>query len=607
MDIQHVRMRRQRSPGEELPAWDSSTDASVIRDGVQEQPASPHMMESALEIAAEPGIGTEREGVEARRLTQTSSEQGDQNPASQPGANLPSISVENADDDDDDPLTITGRMARQTRDPTYFRLQQLLARRRRRRSALVELTLVVDLIITFASLILAQQYREVLSHIVPVELHVHVWVLSDTLVLAGLVAVIWPITFSLLGLYKAGWSSDFFSPLRAMVAVGLSSFAVSAMLYFLQADRTRWFLLSFTVLDAVLVGLARMILRPLASAHGVRRRVLVVGTGRVAVDAARSVLQRKRLGFEFLGTVGPEPQPLVESLEADEWTVKRTKGWVPPRLGEIRDAPHLVNELEVDDVVLALAPRERREASWILSAMAHLPVRISVLPDVVTETARTTVTSVDGMPFIGVTDSAISGWQLRIKRIMDLVITIPMVVILAPVMLAITVAIRMSSSGPALFKQVRVGQHNRRFTMYKYRTMYVDADKRAREVAVQTEQGLVHKRRDDPRITPVGRFLRRTSLDELPQLLNVVLGDMSLVGPRPELPWIVERYRAWQYYRLLVPQGITGWWQVHGRSDRVLHLHTQDDIYYVRNYSLWLDVQILLMTIRSVLTGKGAF
>jgi lipopolysaccharide/colanic/teichoic acid biosynthesis glycosyltransferase len=143
--------------------------------------------------------------------------------------------------------------------------------------------------------------------------------------------------------------------------------------------------------------------------------------------------------------------------------------------------------------------------------------------------------------------------------------------------------------------------------MLKFRTMYLDAEQRAREVAVKTEGGLVHKHRDDPRITRVGRFLRRTSLDELPQLINVARGDMSVVGPRPELPWIVEKYRAWQYRRLLVPQGITGWWQVHGRSDRVLHLHTQDDIYYVRNFSLWLDIKILLLTIRSVLTGKGAF
>jgi exopolysaccharide biosynthesis polyprenyl glycosylphosphotransferase len=318
-------------------------------------------------------------------------------------------------------------------------------------------------------------------------------------------------------------------------------------------------------------------------------------------------MARKRQGFEFLGTVGPQRPPLAESVEYDEWTIKRYEGWMPPRLGGIREAPQLVRTLEVDDVLIALSALERREASWIISALAHLPVRIFVLPDVATETAKTSVSLLDGMPLVGLTESAISGWTFRLKRAMDLALTVPVLTLLSPLMLAIAVAIRLDSPGPALFKQERVGQHNRRFRMYKFRTMYVDAEQRARDVAIESDQGLVHKRRNDPRITQVGAFLRRTSLDELPQLLNVLLGDMSLVGPRPEMPWIVERYHAWQYRRLLVPQGITGWWQVHGRSDRILHLHTQDDIYYVRNFSLWLDIQILLMTIKAVLTGKGAF
>lgn len=137
--------------------------------------------------------------------------------------------------------------------------------------------------------------------------------------------------------------------------------------------------------------------------------------------------------------------------------------------------------------------------------------------------------------------------------------------------------------------------------------MVIDAERQAKAVSLRTNEGLVHKRADDPRVTRIGGFLRKTSLDELPQIFNILKGDMSVVGPRPELPWIVERYRAWQYRRLLVPQGLTGWWQVHGRSDRVLHLHTQDDIFYVRNFSIWLDIKILLMTIKVVFTGRGAF
>ncbi|GJM42413.1 MAG: hypothetical protein DHS20C20_26950 [Ardenticatenaceae bacterium] len=146
--------------------------------------------------------------------------------------------------------------------------------------------------------------------------------------------------------------------------------------------------------------------------------------------------------------------------------------------------------------------------------------------------------------------------------------------------------------------------------MFKFRTMIPNADSQREQVTeINPVNGriLFKKRRDDPRITHIGQFLRRTSLDELPQLFNVLLGDMSLVGPRPELPWLVDQYEPWQRKRFAVPQGMTGWWQVNGRSDKPLHLNTEDDIYYVQNYSIWMDIYILLKTPWVVLRGKGAY
>ena len=144
--------------------------------------------------------------------------------------------------------------------------------------------------------------------------------------------------------------------------------------------------------------------------------------------------------------------------------------------------------------------------------------------------------------------------------------------------------------------------------MIKFRSMYQDAEKRWQEVAKRDKDGnLIHKQTDDPRITRIGRFLRRTSLDELPQLLNVIYGEMSLVGPRPEIPYITAEYEPWQWQRFRVPPGITGWWQVNGRSDKPMHLHTEDDLYYIQNYSFWLDLRILLMTVLVVLRGQGAY
>jgi lipopolysaccharide/colanic/teichoic acid biosynthesis glycosyltransferase len=144
--------------------------------------------------------------------------------------------------------------------------------------------------------------------------------------------------------------------------------------------------------------------------------------------------------------------------------------------------------------------------------------------------------------------------------------------------------------------------------MYKFRSMVKDADERLKEVMQLDEDGkLIHKLPDDPRVTRVGKLIRRTSLDELPQFFNVLRGDMSLVGPRPEMPVLVEMYEPWQRVRFAVPQGITGWWQVNGRSDKPMHLNTEDDIYYVRNYSLLLDLEIIFKTILVVLRGRGAF
>ncbi len=144
--------------------------------------------------------------------------------------------------------------------------------------------------------------------------------------------------------------------------------------------------------------------------------------------------------------------------------------------------------------------------------------------------------------------------------------------------------------------------------MYKFRSMVVDAERMTDVVAARGHDDvIVHKTPNDPRVTRVGRFIRRTSLDELPQIFNVLRGEMSLVGPRPELPWLVENYELWQRRRFAVPPGITGWWQINGRSERLMHLHTEDDLYYIQNYSPLLDMQILWRTIGVVVRGRGAF
>jgi exopolysaccharide biosynthesis polyprenyl glycosylphosphotransferase len=215
---------------------------------------------------------------------------------------------------------------------------------------------------------------------------------------------------------------------------------------------------------------------------------------------------------------------------------------------------------------------------------------------------------VGGIPLIGLRESALTLGQRAFKRAFDVAASATLLLLLSPVMLAIALLIKLESPGPVFFMQERIGEYGRRFRMIKFRSMYADAEQRWREVARRDETGrLIHKLAEDPRVTRIGRHLRHTSLDELPQLLNVLRGEMSLVGPRPEMPEVAAEYEPWQWQRFRVPPGITGWWQVNGRSARPMHLHTQDDLYYIQNYSFWLDLRILFKTVAVVFQGDGAF
>jgi lipopolysaccharide/colanic/teichoic acid biosynthesis glycosyltransferase len=187
------------------------------------------------------------------------------------------------------------------------------------------------------------------------------------------------------------------------------------------------------------------------------------------------------------------------------------------------------------------------------------------------------------------------------KRLLDGVVAGLALIILLPLFICVAIAIRIDSRGPALFVQDRVGYRGRVFRVIKFRTMVTDS-------GVQLEEGRPHKLRYDSRVTRVGRILRKASIDELPQLINILLGQMSLVGPRPEIADVVlAKYQPWQYHRFLVPQGLTGWWQVTGRGSKLLHEHTEDDLHYIKHASIWFDFMIMVKTIPAVLRRDGAF
>ncbi|PKN94119.1 MAG: sugar transferase [Chloroflexi bacterium HGW-Chloroflexi-6] len=325
-----------------------------------------------------------------------------------------------------------------------------------------------------------------------------------------------------------------------------------------------------------------------------RRRVLIIGAGDLGRRVQNEIQKyTQETPVQFVGFVDDSPYKLL----------------IPDVLGVVADTPKLIMQYQISDVVITLPAKAHKIRKELVTQLNSLPVRAWVIPDIFRLALhQPKIETFAGMPMLDVRAPGLNEQQRLTKRIFDLLISLILLSLSWPLLVVIGLLIRRDSPGPAIFRQVRVGEHGQPFMMYKFRTMVQEAESLRHLVEHQDENGnMLHKSPTDPRITRIGHFLRRTSLDELPQLINVLIGDMSLVGPRPELPHIVQNYQPWQHARLSVPPGITGWWQVNGRSDKPMHLHTEDDIYYVQNCSIWLDIQILLKTILVVVLRKGAY
>jgi exopolysaccharide biosynthesis polyprenyl glycosylphosphotransferase len=221
--------------------------------------------------------------------------------------------------------------------------------------------------------------------------------------------------------------------------------------------------------------------------------------------------------------------------------------------------------------------------------------------------SRINVDAIEGLPLIGLRRDVGTSWPYRVKRLIDIVVASLALVIGAPLWLLVALAIKLDSPGPVLFGQVRVGYRGEPFTFLKFRSMQVNASQMDDALREQSDERTLLKDRGDPRVTRVGRFLRRTSIDEIPQLINILKGEMSLVGPRPLRPYEVIDFEDWEKGRFEMRPGLTGLWQVRGRSDIQFDERILMDLYYIDNWSLRLDLQILIQTIPAVLAGRGAY
>ena len=455
---------------------------------------------------------------------------------------------------------------------------------------------VIDLALTIGMLEVAESARLFLPF--GLTLPKPEYILPSTI---ASVLIIWFGVFHACGVYDPQYQDSILNPWRVLWATLLSAVLFTGSLYLVNYELPRLLFFYFIIGDLLVLMLFRLALwLVVKKASWYQRRVLLLGGGPVALEAARMVLRHSGGGLRLVGYVSDtETEDLADPQDPEMPAL--------PSLGNLKATPQLIREREIDDIIITLPWQERQQTERLVRNLDRYAVQVRMIPDYLELSTRMRVEDFGGLPLISLNEAAITGWQARMKRALDLVVASLLFVVLLPVMLCIALVICLDSWGAPVFIQKRVGQYHRIFTMYKFRTMVSNAETLAQQVAVEEDGVVIHKRRRDPRITRVGALLRKTSLDELPQLINVIKGDMSLVGPRPELPWLVVNYAPWQYRRFMVPQGITGWWQVNGRSDRPMHLHTEDDLFYIRNYSLWLDIKILLMTVKVALTGKGAY
>lgn len=383
------------------------------------------------------------------------------------------------------------------------------------------------------------------------------------------------------------------------VCIMVACTAVIAV-FFAEGFATPRFLTTLWAVLLALTTLERSLLRGFLRRLHTRgrniRNVLIVGAGDRALRLARTLRTRTDLGYRLVGCVD-DLRPLSESAI--------------PWLGSLADLSKVLSQNIVDEVFIALPMRSGYEQIQEAVLRCEEQGALVTMPTdfFAARLARTRLGHISDQPVLYLSAVPENDWRIGVKRLIDFVGPLVLCIVLAPVLLAVAIAVRCTSKGPVIFKQTRVGLNKRPFTLYKFRTMVEDAEVRQAALEDQNEaSGPVFKIRNDPRITSIGGFLRKTSLDELPQLFNVLKGDMSLVGPRPLPNRDVDGFREdWQRRRFSVLPGITCLWQLSGRSNISFEQWMEMDLQYIDQWSLLLDLGILLKTTRAVIKREGAY
>ena len=372
----------------------------------------------------------------------------------------------------------------------------------------------------------------------------------------------------------------------------LSLLVMASTFYLHDHYESRAAMLLFSLLTALGILTARRLswfsIRYLRSCGFNQSLAIIVGTGRVARKTARALRHASWMGIRNLGFVEDQPNHWTGDLDI---------------LGTTADLPQLIARYGIEHVFISLPLSRYHEARHVFDTLSQSLVEVRLVADVPNLAGLSLTTSnLDGLPVIGLRESPHFGLNVVVKRVMDIVLSLGALVLFSPLMAILALLVKLTSPGPVFYRQERCGLNGRTFEMLKFRSMRIDAEQ---------QTGAVWAQKDDPRRTPLGAFLRRTSLDELPQLINVLKGDMSLVGPRPERPVFIQQFsKTIPNYmaRHCVKAGITGWAQVHGwRGNTSLRKRVQYDLYYITHWTPWLDLRIVWMTIFRGLFHRNAY